>query len=381
MTAHSHSGITRLTACRMSSIRRTFLVGALLVGIGAFGPGAAQTERGDRSGAYTVEDLGDTSFRSVNSINDDGQVVGSAVVDGSQHAVLFWHRTVIDLGTVPGGSDSAAYAINNYGQVAGQARDSNGFAHAALFDDGTVTDLGTLPGGSYSEAHGINDDSEVVGNSDIGSGLQQPALFENGRVTRLGLLPGDEFGQAFAINNRGQAVGYSASQPTSPRNTGITHAVLFEHGSVTDLGVLPGGTFSNAFSINDRGEVVGAATDSTGIQRAALFVDGEVIDLGFSKTDFSTATDINERGDVVGYIGSAQAVLFAHGRIINLPPLPRGRYSMALAINDHGQVLGLSDDRTGALRPVLWTPRRSKRAPFNNVETEESEGQGWAPPR
>ena len=72
--------------------------------------------------------------------------------------------TVTDLGTLPGGSASAAYSINNSGQVVGYSTTS-GNNHAFLYSGGTMNDLGTLPGGDGSSANSINNSGQVVGSS------------------------------------------------------------------------------------------------------------------------------------------------------------------------------------------------------------------------
>ena len=76
-----------------------------------------------------------------------GQVVGLATIGatGVWHAFLWADGVMTDLGTL-GGLRSAAYAINDAGQVVGHANTADGADHAFLWQDGRMTDLGTLGG-------------------------------------------------------------------------------------------------------------------------------------------------------------------------------------------------------------------------------------------
>src|SRR5208283_1022096 len=75
---------------------------------------------------------------------------------------------VTDIGVLPGDSSSAAYGVNDSGQVAGQSSyyvSSGDFAsHAILYSGGTMTDLGASVGNTtiYAGAYSINDSGAVV---------------------------------------------------------------------------------------------------------------------------------------------------------------------------------------------------------------------------
>ena len=68
-----------------------------------------------------------------------------------------------DLGTLPGGTDSAGTGINSAGQVTGVASSTGGLGHAFLYSGGVMTDLGTLPEGSDSFGSSINSAGESSG--------------------------------------------------------------------------------------------------------------------------------------------------------------------------------------------------------------------------
>jgi probable HAF family extracellular repeat protein len=78
--------------------------------------------------------------------------------------------TVIDLGTL-GGSYSAAWGINDSGQVIGNGLTSGGDTHAFLYSGGVMADLGTL-GGNISAASGINASGQSWGTAATWSGTQ-----------------------------------------------------------------------------------------------------------------------------------------------------------------------------------------------------------------
>jgi probable HAF family extracellular repeat protein len=107
---------------------------------------------------------------------------------------FFWSRQtgMVDIGSF-GGSFGSANALNNRGQVAGEAY-STGDAtdHAFIWSksDG-IRDLGTL-GGTYSAATNLNDLGHVVGVSSVASGFTHTFLWRRGKMIDLGVVPGDE---------------------------------------------------------------------------------------------------------------------------------------------------------------------------------------------
>lgn len=126
------------------------------------------------------------------------------------------------------GSYSDAFAINNRGQVVGEAG-----GHASLWQDGRVTDLGTLSGLAGSRALAINDRGEVVGISYSGRQRQvgwraHPFVWRNGVMSDLGTLGGED-GVANGINTKGQAVGKSYDLKSG------FHAFIWQNGTMKQL--------------------------------------------------------------------------------------------------------------------------------------------------
>jgi len=121
---------------------------------------------------------------------------------------------------------------------------------------------------------------------------------------------------------------------------------------VTDLGTL-GGTFSDAAAINDRGDVVGYSETARGTIEAFLWRDGRMRGLGDLQL-----SDINNHGWAVGSVptegGTAyHAVLWRDGVTQDLGTLG-GRYSYAAAVNDRGQIVGVSQTASGGWHAYLW---------------------------
>jgi probable HAF family extracellular repeat protein len=215
------------------------------------------------------------------------------------HAALWVHgRLPRDLGTLPGGLNSAATGINNRGQVVGDSditttlNSVNQFLdlHAFVWQDGRMRDLGTLRTGHASTGNGINDLGHVTGASQINTfvpeawkatGRLSPPfhayVWTGCRMTDLHPASGNWGDETIgvAINNFDQiaGIGYLPDDRTM-------HAAIWNHGVIRDLGVLPGDTISEAWGINDLGAVVGFSYNpQTYTERPVLWVGGKIFDL------------------------------------------------------------------------------------------------------
>lgn len=125
--------------------------------------------------------------------------------------------------------------------------------------------------------------------------------------------------------------------------------------NIIDLGTL-GGLTSVALGINNLGQVAGGADLANGKRHAFLWQNGTMTDLGtLPGANYSEAWDINNLGVVCGGSSGSGAAwtpfVWDSGTMTQLPHLsgvPTGD-SIALAVNDAGQVVGNSNNF-----PVLW---------------------------
>jgi probable HAF family extracellular repeat protein len=216
----------------------------------------------------------------------------------SAHAVTY---NISVLGNL--GGASTAYAMNDSGQVVGQAYNSStGKSEAAIWNAGVVQSLGT-----EGLARGINNSGTVVGETGTAS-----LILPNGYafswnqgdtgVTNLGTLGGAQSG-AYDINEAGVITGFAwpATAQFSTQGQGFIYTAA---DGMTSLGTVstPNG-YSRGHGINDSNEIAGRASEGDfgptdkyttywdADQNLTQFVDG---------SGYGTAEQINNNGLIVG---------------------------------------------------------------------------------
>ena len=278
------------------------------------------------------------------ALNNLGQVVGtrSSEFEGPGPAFLWDHGTVTDLGTL-GGSSARAWAINDLSQIVGDATTADGQTHAFLWDHGTMRDLG-IPESDLSGAIDINNAGQILGGPVTRSGDNQAFVWEDGAVTILGSLGGIAT-YPTAINNHGEVVGSGQTALLNPFGQPIEHAFIWSQGIMTDLGTL-GGFFSRAEDINDGGQVVGISDTrrSNGELHGFLWEDGKMKDLG---ANFHPS-HINNGGQIVGSNPTLELLLWDRGKLTRI--VPEG---FAYGMNDSTTIAGESGGRNR--HAVIWT--------------------------
>ena len=163
-------------------------------------------------------------YSHASAINDAGIVVGKADLPrtegeiGETHAFIWQaNHGMRDLGTLPGGANSRAYAVNARGDVVGFSETGDGETRAFLFPvGGNMQDLGRPSDARGSVAFGVNDNGQMVGATTVSDGKSHALLWQ--RTPNGVARPIDLNGQiasnsgwvletARGINNRGWIVG------------------------------------------------------------------------------------------------------------------------------------------------------------------------------
>ena len=361
---------------------------------------AVQWRGGSLIDLGTLPDAGDLSSAStgistnglIAGLSENGEIDPTVPGFPELRAVLWKHGKITDLGTLEGGYESLAAAVNSRGQVVGFADNAvpDDYSivglptqtRAFLWQRGTMQDVGTLPGGTDAVALMVNEGGQIVGESYTGDSVPPPPsgtcgdfpltlhgfFSDNGRMVDLGTL-GGSCTFAYALNSRGQVVGQSTLSEDE-----TSHPYVWEGNKMTDLGTL-GGTYGFATWLNDSGTVVGLATPQ-GDQALIAFVwkHGAILNLGvLPGNGCSGANAINSKGQIVGGSGFdvadffadcddpvEHAVLWEHGRILDLnnfvPPGTDLTLNEALFINDRGEISGLGTLSDSSQHAFLLIP-------------------------
>ena len=279
---------------------------------------AAQTAR------YTVTDIGAFEPRGV---NDVGQVAGRAFIGGREFAILYdgTFKTV----NPPGSAAAEAWSVNNRGQLVGSAFTCdivdgncvNGMTRAFIYRQGAFTILGTL-GGRGSTGADIDEAGRAFGTSD----LPQPA-------------PNVTDSQAFATTG----------------------------GALENLGARMGVEESSAAAVSPSGRLTGIYVNGN-INRGMYLYDSRDGSLKLISFDLqpwespAQPADVNDQGQIVGHYGGnddGSGRAFHYDAASNAKTdlgklLPAHTYSRAWAVNNAGQIVGVSS--------VSWFTRQDERA-------------------
>jgi probable HAF family extracellular repeat protein len=297
------------------------------------------------------------------------------------HAFQWDDGHMSDLGVLPNGASSASTWISENGLISGFSQNGqidpliSGLpeVHAVLWRNGGIADLGTLEGGFESLATAVNSRGHVVGwstntvpdpfpvvdgGASQGSGFQTRAfLWHNGAMEDLGTLGTGTDATAWLLNERGQVAGDSFTNTTlntantCGQNVPTQDPFIWDqaHG-LTDIGSL-GGTCGFGWDLNNRGQVVGASDLAGGLHHHAFLWDRQqhpnLKDLGTFGGGDSAAFANNDDEEITGWAAlpgdkSIHAFLWKHGSMTDLGAVGSDPCSLGFSINSGAQVVGIS---------------------------------------
>ncbi len=264
-------------------------------------------------------------------------------------------------------------------------------AHAWQVGQYRVHALPTLGGTAVNGANSVNDRGWLAGSSDLpGDAITHAVLWRDGQLTDLGTLGGPNSAIAFPTHSDRFVVGIAETADINPYGEDWscdaffvgppTHhdclGFVWEDGQLSRLPTL-GGYNGFAAGSNHAGQIVGWAEDRTVdptcvapqvLQFRAVLWDAatrrphELSPLPGDST--SAAVAINDRGQVVGISGAcgtavggvsaAHAVLWnPHSPPIDLGNLGGTQWNTPDAINDRGVVVGFANVSEGASAATL----------------------------
>lgn len=219
-------------------------------------------------------------------------------------------------------------------------------------------------------AIGLNNSGQVIGTDYSDNFLWTPDE-PNGTYSSPDTLSD----QADGINDKGEIAGtsYSGSSAAYRRSAG---------GTVTTLATL-GGSINGSTSINKSGTIVGRASDPSGDVHGALWMGSASptatpVDLGTLGGPSSLAIAVNDHGDVAGSSTTSptswdRAFLYTGGVMMNLGVLSGDYNSTALDINGSKDVVGFSEHAIDGPRAFLYTITDG----LENLNDKIGLGTGW----
>src|SRR6267142_1926095 len=266
-------------------------------------------------------------------------------------------KTQYNVSTLPdfGGTSSGGNSINDQSWAAGYSRLPNRNRHATLWRNSLLTDLGTLGGPNSSVTWNVKNTAGII------VGISQTADPE-------------PLGESWS----------SAAFYSTPNNVGfINLGFVWQNNQMRGLPNFPGGNNGFATGANNLGQVVGWAEN--GIHdpnccctqvlqfRPAMWTLGpdQIHELPLISGDSSgAATAINDNGQIVGISGicdqavgrhtAKHAVLWENGTVTDIyPNAPAPWWNTPTAINQRGDVVGFAGDPAfvdgDILHAFMWT--------------------------
>ena len=298
--------------------------------------------------------VGSTSFAF--GMNGDGELCGgytpcSKSANGS--SVWLGQGGWVNVAQPPGREWFRLYDITSSRSIAGSSQPlTESFPRRAVrydFVNNVFIDIGLLPGFTNSEAVAINENGWVCGYL---SGVNSQAfIWQDNRMALLNLPIGPN-SMANDISDSGLVCGWMGQAWTT-----IASAFIYDSstGETVNVGTpLPGTTNADATAVNSLGNICGRSGEWCGefafCYRGFFWSKGNVQELGvLPGFDRCIPKDLNDSNIVVGFcdthFGNTRAFVWRNGVMYRLsdlvyPPQPTLNIREATAINNAGQIAG-----------------------------------------
>jgi len=265
-----------------------------------------------------------------------------------------------------------------------------------------VFNLGTAPFGGVPEPVGINDLGWISGGDNLASNTSVHAVLWAGVPMDLGTLGGPNSNVSWPNHStKGEVVGIAETAAQNPLGEAWSCSAFFfgpdgyvcngfawQDGVMTPLPSFPGGIDSYAAGVNNKGQVVGWAENGVHdptcnnsppfnqvLQFEAAIWGPRINQMTqlppLAPDPDSAATAINDKGQVVGISGlcsnavggasAEHALLWENGIPTDLGSIGGQAWNTPIAINNQGTIVGfgnISGDENAAENPAafIWTP-------------------------
>jgi probable HAF family extracellular repeat protein len=204
---------------------------------------------------------------------------------------------IIDLGTL-GGTFSRAYAINNKGQVVGEAKNvADTSSHPFVWTGGTMSPVPGLVGNANASGriNGINNNGRVAGTWESGAQGDRGSLFVYEISTGALSFPLGLGSFGLDVNDAGQVLA-----GRFPPQGGVIDSVILSGSGVTDLDVLFGSQFQ-AEEINAAGHVIGVPGAPNAPPNSYIFENGSFDTTLYGPEKF-VGMVLNDNDDAAGFV-------------------------------------------------------------------------------